>query len=243
MGRPPVACRGERRSPSKSSDLPSPAEPTPPRRLRRSEAGFAKAGGPHAQPRPLRVGARGARPWIVQTQPHPCRAGQRRRARATRPYMPSGNRAMDPMPSGDCRPTSPPPTSRLRLCKTTLCTSAEGLFAGSRSDAKTNLRMPSVSASPTVHCREGRDRGSATDLSLRPSRLRRHRAGVTEAAKARPGRPQTERCTPCPAGASRPAGLTPSPPRRPVGLRKIVEQPYASRPAAAGPVTPGRSER
>ena len=41
----------DRRSILRPIDLPSPAEPTPPKRLRRLEAGFAKAGGPHAKRR------------------------------------------------------------------------------------------------------------------------------------------------------------------------------------------------
>jgi len=39
------------RQASNPCDLPSPAEPTPPKRMRRLEAGFAKAGGAHAQRR------------------------------------------------------------------------------------------------------------------------------------------------------------------------------------------------
>jgi len=45
----PSSARREVWARAKSSDLPSPGEPTPPKRLRRLEAGFAKAGSPHVQ--------------------------------------------------------------------------------------------------------------------------------------------------------------------------------------------------
>ncbi len=58
---------------SKSSDLPSPAEPTPPKRLRRPEAGFAKAGGPHAKRRlPAGLSLRAA---VVARGPARCLGG------------------------------------------------------------------------------------------------------------------------------------------------------------------------